>query len=69
MRHTFRLIAAGAGALVALAALDITTGPRLGIESHETLVSLTRRLALWMVAAWLAFVAVRPLRPSMGRQG
>jgi hypothetical protein len=68
-RHSFRLVAAGAGALVALAALEVTAGPRLGIGDHETLVSLTRRLALWTVTAWLAFVAVRPLRPSVGRQG
>jgi hypothetical protein len=67
MRHTLCLITAGIGALLALAALDVTTGPRLGIADHETLGSLTRRLVLWPAAAWLAFVALRPLRPTPGR--
>jgi len=61
------LITAGTGALVALAALDVTTGPGLGLDGHETLISLARRLTLWMAAACSAFVAVRPLRPVNGR--
>jgi hypothetical protein len=66
MRHSLYLVAAGLGALVALAALDVTAGPRLGIGDHETLVSLTRRLGLWLAAASLSFVALRPLRPATG---
>jgi hypothetical protein len=65
MRHHLCLFTAGAGALAALAALDVVAGPRLGIGGHETLVSLTRRLALWAAAALLSFVALRPLRPTM----
>jgi len=65
-RHTSYLVTAGVGALVALAALDVTAGPRLGIGDHETLVSLTRRLTLWLMTAGLAFVALRPLRPATG---
>jgi hypothetical protein len=67
MRHSLYLVTAGVGALVMLAALDVTAGPRLGIDDHETLVSSTRRLALWLATAWLAFVALRPLRPTLGR--
>lgn len=63
-RHQLSLIVAGAGALVALAALHVVTGPRLGIDDHETLVSLARRLALWSVTAGLSFAALRPLRPT-----
>jgi hypothetical protein len=68
LRHTSYLLTAGVGALVALAALDVTAGPRLGIDNHETLVSLTRRLGLWLATAGLAFVALRPLRPTSGRR-
>jgi hypothetical protein len=68
MRQTLCLITAGIGALLALAALDVTAGPRLGIHDHETLVSLTWRLVLWLAAAGLAFVALRPLRPTLGRE-
>jgi hypothetical protein len=56
MRQLFCLI----GALIALAALDVTTGPRLGIDDHETLISLTRRLTLWVASAGLAYAALRP---------
>lgn len=66
VRHQLCLLTAGAGALAALAALDVVAGPRLGIDDHETLVSLTRRLALWVITAWLSFVALRPLRPTVG---
>lgn len=65
-KHISYLVAAGVGALVALAALDVTAGPRLGIGDHETLVSSTRRLTLWLTTAGLAFVALRPLRPATG---
>ena len=51
MRHRLWLITAGTGALVTLAVLEVTTGPRLGIADHETLSSLARRLELWMAAA------------------
>ena len=67
-RHCSYLFTAGLGALVALAVLDVTAGPRLGIDDHETLLSLTRRLVLWLAAAALAFVALRPLRPTPGRE-
>jgi hypothetical protein len=60
------LLTAGSGALVALAVLGVVAGTRMGIDDHETLVSLARRLTLWMAAACLAFVAVRPLRPTTG---
>ena len=63
VRRHLCLITAGVGALAALAALDVVAGPRLGIDDHETLVSLTRRLTLWVTAACLSFVALRPLRP------
>ncbi|MEU8236486.1 hypothetical protein AB0C12_43435 [Actinoplanes sp. NPDC048967] len=66
MRQQLCLIAAGVGALAALAALGVVAGPRLGIADHETLISLTRRLALWMTAACFSFVALRPLRPTTG---
>ncbi len=65
-RHTSYLIVAGVGALAGLAALDVAAGPRLGIGDHETLVSLTRRLALWLTTAGLTFAALRPLRPATG---
>ncbi|GAA3914572.1 hypothetical protein [Actinoplanes auranticolor] len=65
VRQQLCLIAAGTGALTALVALDVVAGPRLGIADHETLISLTRRLALWMTAACLSFVALRPLRPTV----
>jgi len=67
-RHSSYLFTAGLGALVALAMLDVTAGSRLGIADHETLVSLSRRLVLWLAVAALAFVALRPLRPSPGRE-
>jgi hypothetical protein len=66
LRQSLCLLTAGAGALLALAVLDVVAGPRMGIGDHETLVSLARRLALWVVAAGLAFVAVRPLRATTG---
>ena len=67
MRHRLCLITGGTAALLTLAVLDVAAGPRLGLDDHETLISLVRRLALWMAAACSAFVAVRPLRPATGR--
>lgn len=63
MRQILYLI----GALITLAALDVITGARLGIDEHETLGLLTRRLALWVASAGLAFAALRPLRPTVGK--
>ncbi|GAA3346486.1 hypothetical protein GCM10020358_57670 [Amorphoplanes nipponensis] len=66
LRHHPGLLIGGAGALAALVALGVVAGPRLGIDCHETLISLTRRLALWVIAAGLSFVTLRPLRPATG---
>lgn len=65
-RYPLSPILAGAAALAALAALNVLAGPRLGIDEHETLLSLARRLALWLVAGGLSFAALRPLRPITG---
>ena len=66
VRQQLCLIAAGVGALTAFVALDVVAGPGPGIAGHETLISLTRRLVLWMTAACFSFVALRPLRPTVG---
>ena len=61
-RNLLYLLTGGTGALAALLALNVVTGTRMGIADHETLISLTRRVVLWMAAAGFSFVALRPLR-------